>query len=234
MRSEWNVIAIPLLYTHVLTDSLPGLVAEMDKPSKRRSLAHTRSLRIEYLAKEHHNTYLEVMSKRGQWERHGLGGEALLESLFEQCREEREELDQALANMLHIRGSINLFPKLEPVAVGSVYEDKSGVWAALETAEESTAHGPMPPWRQSCLSFDSFVHTHRLKHVCVRNPSGPLTFDRTDYAGGWSNQPPPYLRTVHFNETDTSIPLSYGLPTRWISDIRSDDPWVESIPLPVP
>ena len=89
MRSEWNVIAIPLLYTHVLTDSLPGLVAEMDKPSKRRSLAHTRSLRIEYLAKEHHNTYLEVMSKRGQWERHGLGGEALLESLFEQCREER-------------------------------------------------------------------------------------------------------------------------------------------------
>lgn len=154
MRSEWNVIAIPLLYTHVLTDSLPGLVAEMDKPSKRRSLAHTRSLRIEYLAKEHPNTYLEVMSKRGQWERHGLGGEALLESLFEQCREEREELDQALANMLHIGGSINLFPKLEPVAVGSVYEDKSGVWAALETAEESTAHGPKP----ACIYIKTLLH----------------------------------------------------------------------------
>lgn len=154
-------------------------------------------------------------------------GELLMAIDFD-CDEEMNELLRFFTMTISDRLDC-LFPQLQSISVASLYQDKGRQWISFQGRNQH-AYPEMccPPWPVCRELFDSFLRTGPIKHVCIRNMSGPLC---TDSRGGQEYTAAPgsitHTRTVHFNETDLYCPLSFGNPTKWISDSNPTTSWSE-------
>jgi hypothetical protein len=218
----FHTLCVPLLYTNIVPDRFDKLLYAASEPNQKYLYSHTKSLHIEYCHKGIEPTYLDIFEYRGRWAEYDP--QHWWEYNDDHLAEwEGYDVISALSendcNMSVVR------PALRTVAVSSIYgQDAPGregrhVWRnRLRVLEEFEERGG-PNVEVCMVKFEDFLASGDLRHLCIREPMGPLSLpemtcphERAECVN------PRSTTTIHFGQMDDVLAMTLGSPIRWVSD----------------
>jgi hypothetical protein len=143
------------------------------------------------------------------------------------CAAEVEMLTVVVRRLAAL-GVAKVLPSLETLAVASIYGVNHLYWQFYERYTRQT-HTPAESRPLGCkLLFEQLISSGSLRHVCIRNPSGPLSLPGT--ATPLLPRPRPHLppiTTVHLEADFELAPMGIvGTSIRLVSDIPAEDDWL--------
>lgn len=139
------------------------------------------------------------------------------EMSIRQCQEEVGNFTAALDHAMDT-GMSRIFPKLETLAVDSIYGKEDNSWG-LHEASWTGAQDSMPIQQLTTL-FSDFLRRSTIKYLCTRDSSGPLCVEHLTFAhaGGPGGYPVNHSRTIHFTRLADQLALPLGGHIKWVSD----------------
>lgn len=231
----FRAICEALLYTHIVCDNLVDLLADAFKPARRRLLLHTKTLHVELSPKGEEPTYALLWREGGiLWKRCGVNAKDREAQKFVECAEELAlliELLEPLSNM----GMSTILPALRTIASCSIYGSDGLLWIDFHGKWGEgfyPAHIPMPrhcsrttpPTSVAEGHWNTFVESGDLTHFCSRETFGPYCIAKLSKP----NSTTICARTTHFTPLVTDLPVTMGVPVRWVLDpeeSHDDDDW---------
>lgn len=214
-----------LLYAHITTDWLDKLLENADQPWRQRLFQHTRSLRIEYGDRDR-ESYRLIMARGAEfWDYWGQTADEAELTEMKECRAEMENLTEALTKANKV-GTQKLFPRLETIAVSSVYGKGTDVWQRYEDfLDELELRTNI---ERCCEQFTTFCTSGNVRHICLEQMVSSLYVY-------WRNVSFPIDHTMstteHSVNVDTYFSLWPGLPLRWVCTMPPTSDFVAGIRL---
>jgi hypothetical protein len=144
---------------------------------------------------------------------------------------EMKSLTTCLTWIQTVFGMSKLFPRLETIAISSVYGKLGVSWNEDKTRSLRKDNDLVPPAVCAKL-FHEVLATSTVKHVCVGDSNGPLSLPRYPQLPLVKGK---YTQTLHFGGGDTlpvngsdpraydTLSLPLGQPVRWVSQYSSTE-----------
>ncbi|KAI9633840.1 uncharacterized protein MKK02DRAFT_38504 [Dioszegia hungarica] len=218
-------IGYPLLYTHIVTDALHLLLEDIIDPAMHPRFSYTKSLKIEYSVQRGDLPLYDLLRHGGHIAWSYIGMDKVPEALaMQSCEVEADHLGWLL-QQLNKAGAKEVFPKLETVAIGSIYGTESDLWRrfAKYLGDDKTI---LDLCAAEC---EAFLSNTGAKHYCNREVHGPLSTSPLQLASSAGSLHRGILSIVHFNKDIDQLPIIFGSPMRYVSDISSTENWASTL-----
>lgn len=211
-----------LLYTHVTVDRLLVFLWQFGKADKLAKLRLVKTLRIEYISEEEGMSYEEICrwgNLKHFWTLCGLMQDVEEKGLSRSWARARRNMEiqefvKFFAAMKQF-GPKEVFPNLHTIVISSVFG--GDYWGDHDLPPIEIGVDNI---RLILSRFDDVLTESNVKHLCLRSMGGPLgvlLMRRQD------NSDTLHSRTIHFApSTNVPIPLTFGIPLKWVSDVDSN------------
>lgn len=193
------------------------MLQNITNPATQRRFACTKSLHIEYSEMRPDPRYPAILlsGAAAVWDRIGCSAHDTSTYFTQQCERIPELFTAAFTNIRQV-GERKVFPLLRSISISSIYGVEYDI---CHNYQESTEYDNSTI--MCCDFFDYFLVSSGVKHICVRDSQGPLSFSPI------SRNRNHYARTLHFEYDVRALPLPTGSPLRYVSDIPMDNNWYD-------
>lgn len=211
----------PLLYSRIYTDQLPLLLHEARRPAMYRRFAKTKSLYIEYCPKGLDTSYQKLVETGKGWLKVGMDAKQVEKVEMEECETEAQAILAVLSPISRM-GVGRIFPRLETIAVASVYGREPDLWHRYAYGRETVTAG-----MYGMVQFNTFIAAGKLRHVGLRNSEGPLSISPILNESERDPMSINFGLTCHFSAAVHQLVIVCGRPMVWACDAPTTTPWVD-------